>query len=272
MRIIPRSEWGFDGWRTQPAAVALSRRTEFFVHYEGPATGGRTGVAVPRAIHAYHKRSNGWSGIGYGWVVDQAGTIYEGRGWDLMAAHCPGRNDQWSVQVHIGGAERPSSAALHSVRWLYDEACRRAGRTLIKRGHRDGFSTACPGEPLYAWVKAGMPDPTPLPIDTPSTPSTPSTGGPLMALTDKQQDDLYNRVMGSIPAGSAEDRYNPDGSRARILDSGDGDYLRVTIEAQTAAIKALAATQGADPDKVIAAVENGVADALADLRIVKGQP
>ena len=30
------------------------------------------------------------------------------------------------------------------------------GGTLA-RGHRDGITTSCPGDPLYAWVRAGMP-------------------------------------------------------------------------------------------------------------------
>ena len=61
------------------------------------------------------------------------------------------------MQVHIGGDERPSAAALSATRNLYDEGCRRSGRTLAMRGHRDGIATTCPGEPLYAWVQAGMP-------------------------------------------------------------------------------------------------------------------
>lgn len=157
-RIIPRAEWGWDGWAGTPAVVPTSKRTEFFVHYEGgTSTRGAAGPGVPRTIHAYH-RSKGWAGIGYTWIVTQDGTIYEGRGWDLAGAHCPDHNTSaWSVQVHIGGDDRPSNAALASARWLYDQACARAGRSLAKRGHRDGISTLCPGEHLYAWVKAGMP-------------------------------------------------------------------------------------------------------------------
>ena len=115
-RIIPRAEWGWDGWAGTPATVPTSKRTEFFVHYEGPPTRGNGGPGVPRAIHAYHK-SVGWSGIGYSWVVTQDGVIYEGRGWDLSGAHCPNHNvSGWSVQIHIGGDETPSPAALASAR------------------------------------------------------------------------------------------------------------------------------------------------------------
>jgi hypothetical protein len=32
-----------------------------------------------------------------------------------------------------------------------------AGREI--KGHRDGYATSCPGEPLYRWVRAGAPRP-----------------------------------------------------------------------------------------------------------------
>lgn len=164
-KIIKRKAWGFDGWLggRPPAGgtVPVAERTEFYVHYEGGRPcGDQTGPSVPRAIHDFHKNGRGWAGIGYSWVVDQAGHIYEGRGWGYQEAHCPGHNrSAWSVQGHIGGDEQPSDAMLSAIRWLYDQCCRRAGRALAKRGHRDGFATECPGDPLYRWVEQGMPAP-----------------------------------------------------------------------------------------------------------------
>jgi hypothetical protein len=137
--------------------VPLSSRTEFFVHYDGAHHVTKTGYAVPRAIEAQHL-AQGWSGVGYHFVVDQAGNIYEGRGWTRQGAHCPGHNVSGiGVQIAIGGDQKPTEAALAACRALYDEACRKTGRTLAKKGHRDGIATQCPGSLLYAWVKAGMP-------------------------------------------------------------------------------------------------------------------
>ncbi|MCX5266096.1 peptidoglycan-binding protein [Streptomyces sp. NBC_00199] len=174
--IVSRATWGATPWAGTPDTIALSQRTEFFVHYDGAAHINRTGYAVMRAIEAEHL-GNGWSGVGYNFVVDQAGTIFEGRGWTLQGAHCPGHNVTGiGVQIAIGGDQEPSAKALAAARALYDEACRRTGRTLAKRGHRDGYATLCPGSKLYKWVQAGMPaqgyEPT-----TPDGPSSPSTGG-----------------------------------------------------------------------------------------------
>ncbi|MFH8530449.1 peptidoglycan-binding protein [Streptomyces tendae] len=162
VKIISRATWGATPWdrdptSSGPAHVALSQRDEFFVHYDGANHITRTGYAIPRAIEAEHL-ANTWAGIGYNFVVSQAGEIFEGRGWDRQGAHCPGHNVTGiGVQIAIGGDQEPSEAALAACRALYDEACRKVGRTLAKKGHKDGIATQCPGAKLYAWVKAGMP-------------------------------------------------------------------------------------------------------------------
>lgn len=177
MQIITRDQWGFSGWldNSPPAKVALSQRTEFFVHYEGGQHTTSTGVAAPRAIHAYH-RGQGWAGIGYSYVITQDGTIYEGRGLDYQGAHCPDHNiSGFGVQLHIGGDQQPTDAALAACVDLYDHLCRLTGRTLAKRGHRDGFATECPGPVLYPWVQAGMPRPNSAPTPPPKEPAVPTS-------------------------------------------------------------------------------------------------
>ncbi|WP_406412047.1 peptidoglycan-binding protein [Streptomyces halstedii] len=179
--IISRAAWGAKPWDNNPqssgpATVALSQRREFFVHYDGATPITRTGAAVPRAIEAQHL-AQGWAGIGYNFVVTQAGEIFEGRGWTRQGAHCPGFNvSGLSVQIAVGGDQEPSAAALAACRALYDEACAKTGRALAKKGHRDGIATLCPGSILYAWVQAGMPATgyTPAPGGGGTAPSTPA--------------------------------------------------------------------------------------------------
>jgi len=171
LTIHSRIEWGFPGWADPtrpPASVPDSARTEFFTHYEGAAPTRNAGAQAMRAIDAVH-RARGWAGIGYNHVVMQDGSVWEGRGWALVGAHCPDHNTTgYGVQVHVGGDQQPSPAALRTCRALYDEACRRAGHRLAMRGHRDGYPTECPGPALYRWVQAGMPAPTIPPPPTPT--------------------------------------------------------------------------------------------------------
>ncbi|MFJ4908460.1 peptidoglycan-binding protein [Streptomyces sp. NPDC093249] len=167
MKIVTRAQWGAKPWAGTPNSVPLRSRTEFFIHYDGATPVSRTGHAIMRAIEAGH-RAQGWSGVGYNWVVDQAGTIYEGRGWGLQGAHCPDHNvSGLGVQIAIGGNQKPSPKALAAARALYDEACRKTGRTLARKGHKDGIATACPGPTLYSWVRAGMPAGEYKPAPTP---------------------------------------------------------------------------------------------------------
>lgn len=122
------------------------------MHYsEGPTD------QSPRSIQDFHQDGRGWVDIGYNFLVDVSGRIFEGRGWEVSGAHAPGHNVSGIGVCMIGRDGDATPAAKAAIRWLYDEACRLAGRRLKMLGHRDVFATDCPGDELYAWVRAGMP-------------------------------------------------------------------------------------------------------------------
>src|SRR5207253_11363596 len=77
-RIISRSEWGADQreLRWTPAYAPVRK---FALHHMATADGGATPAAALRAIYHYHAVSLDWGDIGYNYVVDRAGNIYEGR-------------------------------------------------------------------------------------------------------------------------------------------------------------------------------------------------
>lgn len=174
MRIIPRSEWGARPARSR-TTVDRSRRRTFVLHYDDARPTTRTGPAVPQDIQRYHMDSNGWGDIGYNFVIDQAGNIFEGRGWDTLGAHAgtAGNAEGVGVQIHIGGDQQPSAAALASARWLHQQATARFGRTLTLKGHGDYMSTSCPGGPLRAIVRNGFPAAKPAPSPAPKPAPTP---------------------------------------------------------------------------------------------------
>lgn len=151
MDIISRAGWGARAARSR-STVSWSQRTEFIVHYsEGP-----TDQSV-RSIQDFHMDGRGWADIGYNFLVDVSGRIYEGRGWLVVGAHAPDHNTPGIGVCMIGRDGDATAAAKRSIRWLYDEAVRRAGRRLRMLGHREVYATSCPGDELYAWVRAGMP-------------------------------------------------------------------------------------------------------------------
>lgn len=116
---------------------------------------GNTNEDVSAAtVHRWH-RNQGWSGIGYHYLIRKDGTIEQGRPRDTVGAHCYGEN--WhTVGVNIVGnfqEAEPEPAQLESAKRLLAALCRNyglePGRNTIF-GHRDFNSTACPGNNLYA--------------------------------------------------------------------------------------------------------------------------
>ncbi|MBV9291289.1 MAG: N-acetylmuramoyl-L-alanine amidase, partial [Frankiales bacterium] len=153
-----------------------------FIHHTDNAN-GYSRAAVPgiiRSIYAYHVNSNGWCDVGYIFLVDRFGRIWEGRYGGItkavVGAHTGGFNtDSFGVSL-IGTftSHAPSSAMLRAVdklfAWKLGTAYRdprgksqltagsfsgsrfAAGRTVTfdtVSGHRDADFTDCPGGAAY---------------------------------------------------------------------------------------------------------------------------
>lgn len=148
--VIRRGEWGAG------PARGVSRVSwnlaDLWVHYTG---GGVPGASLEsekqmvQSIQEYHQNSNGWADIGYSYLIAPSGRIFEGRGFGVSGAHCPGHNSEPSVCVMWeDGTRLPPAAALMSVQDL----ARMLSKARLK-GHRDGYSTSCPGAAIYRWVE-----------------------------------------------------------------------------------------------------------------------
>lgn len=158
-----RSTWGARSPKKPSIRVAPADRTEFFNHYDGGHPLGLAGkphsacLEQVRKDQAFHMDGNGWSDIGYNGLVCPHGRAIEGRGIDAIGAHCPDHNTTgYGFQFMVGGNETPTPAAYSRMAKLYADCVARSGHALAKKGHRDGFATACPGDIVQAWVKAGM--------------------------------------------------------------------------------------------------------------------
>lgn len=170
MAIITRAQWGARKARAV-TPVYWTPGGAAWVHYRGASVGSPIPAtpageaAEMRAIQRYHQDGHGWNDIGYSYVVFPSGRVYEGRGRNVLASHCPGHNTEMGVcLIWDDGARRPPAVALNAVLDLARSLDR---RTL--RGHRDGYSTSCPGDAIYSWVVANraVGRPRPVPVATP---------------------------------------------------------------------------------------------------------
>lgn len=220
--------------------VPLRERTAVMVHYHGLPPHNQKGTAVPHEVESIHLH-NRWNGIGYNFLVDMDGVVYEGRGVDLQGAHCPGWNyNAWGVYVAVGVGQEPTPAALRAVRDLYDHLCEVAGRELRKMGHRDGKATSCPGDYLYEWVHKGMPRPGGKAPAAPKYKQAevllqedgvlgPKTISKLQVVFRTPVDGKLDGVQDGVLVGEHHNEGDPDASSpctAKIQHRLNGDYAR----------------------------------------------
>lgn len=123
---------------------------QIVIHHTGNPTDDDLSA---ESIHESHK-AQGWSGIGYHFVIRKDGTIELGRPMDTIGAHAYGENSH-TIGIHVCGnfeEAEPTPQQIEScailVAWLSEEYGVKVNRSNVV-GHRDLMATACPGESLY---------------------------------------------------------------------------------------------------------------------------
>lgn len=117
-------------------------------------TGERDIDASAEQIHDWHI-NQGWSGIGYHFVIRKDGTIEIGRPEWAVGSHAYGENSH-TLGIHLSGdfeTAYPSQAQLTACAELVRDLCKDYGIACDREhivGHCDLMSTDCPGKNLYA--------------------------------------------------------------------------------------------------------------------------
>ena len=183
--VITRAEWGANE-AIRRAAPRYADAVHFAIvhHTAGSnAYSASQSAAIVRAIEVYHVKGNGWNDIGYNFLVDKYGQIFEGRYGGMtrpvIGAHAQGFN-VGSVGIAVIGDYQAATvtpaarAALVSLlAWRLDLAHvdplsrvvrvstgnprYPAGKAVTLNaisGHRDTYPTSCPGSSLYAQLPA----------------------------------------------------------------------------------------------------------------------
>jgi hypothetical protein len=178
-KIIARSSWATASCRPRVPAV-FGAVDLAFVHHTVSSNSYRPSqsAGMVRSICLFHKYGNGWNDIGYNFVVDRYGQVFEARagGIDeaIVGAQAGGYNvystgvallgnfsyggplrrafdalaEQLAWKLAVHGVELPGTVTVQVTRTGAPYSRYRAGaRVRLNRvsGHRDADSTTCPG-------------------------------------------------------------------------------------------------------------------------------
>jgi hypothetical protein len=166
--IIPRSAWGAkpaNPARMTPLRGSWSRIT---VHHSAEGSSDPNGASLSdskrtvRLIQKYHTEDPGhlWGDIGYHFLIDSSGRIFEGRELRWQGAHAGGANGANNRQnigiCMLGNFESasPRTEALTSLTLLLDDLRDQYGIPASRVYPHSNFGgTACPGQPLTRFLK-----------------------------------------------------------------------------------------------------------------------
>lgn len=209
--VVSRTGWGCpDGQNAPLWSPQYTTITHFIVHHTATPNTDTDWAARVRSIWHYHTNTLGWGDIGYNYLIDPNGVIYEGRagGDGSIGAHFSCMNSKTMGIALIGTftSVNPSNNALNSLKnllawkatilninptgWGYHNP---SALTMWNiSGHRDGNSsiygcpsgTTCPGDVLYHLLPSIRNDvanlivptltPTPTSTNTPTPTRTPT--------------------------------------------------------------------------------------------------
>ncbi|MDE3070959.1 MAG: N-acetylmuramoyl-L-alanine amidase, partial [Acidobacteriota bacterium] len=181
--IIARRVWAGDSSHPSVAPEYGAVRMGFVHHTENPNGYGPAEVpAMLRAIYVFHRFARGWDDIGYNFVIDLYGRIFEARAGGIdepVAGAQAGGYNGVSTGVAVLGTfsstpiSAPARRALeHLLAWkLALHGAPAQGRVVVRvnpagavysrypanarvalpriAGHRDADTTECPGDVLY---------------------------------------------------------------------------------------------------------------------------
>ena len=178
--VISRDLWCTDPLCDEPGELTYYPVSHLIVHHTVTGNNGGDSAAIVRAIWYYHAVTLGWQDIGYHYLVDAAGAIYEGHagGDDVIGIHASAANTGSMGVALLGTFNGPDEdppgiapppamldSAAEILAWKADQKDidvfdaghlpNVAWGLPYLMGHRDAFgATLCPGDQAHAALPA----------------------------------------------------------------------------------------------------------------------
>jgi N-acetylmuramoyl-L-alanine amidase len=256
--MITRARWGADERiRRGPPSYASTVRAAFVHHTVQANTYSKAdSAALVRADYVYHVKTRGWNDIGYNFLVDRFGQVFEGRYGGatraVVGACTAGFNTSTSCVALLGTftATRPPApmmgALTRLLAWKLDlghvdpqgttvltsaggGTSRYAKGTRVRlrtiSGHRDTSFTSCPGDAAYrllpglrvAVARTGLPK---IYGGAPNAGAVDPLAGSTVTLAPRFSQAVRWAAVAATPAGSVLRRWSGTGAAARIVWNG----------------------------------------------------
>jgi hypothetical protein len=183
--VIARAQWHADESIVRAPPYYADAVHLALVHHTAGSNAytAAQSASIVRAIEVYHVKGNGWNDIGYNFLVDKYGQVFEGRGGGMtravIGAHAEGFNVGTAGVAVIGDYSSATvtpaarAAIVSLLAWRLDldhvdplssvvristgNPRYPAGKAVTLRAisaHRDVYPTSCPGTSLYAQLPA----------------------------------------------------------------------------------------------------------------------
>jgi hypothetical protein len=160
--IIPREVWSNDPEINNPNRLVWDpyyyKVNKIVIHHTATDKDNPIDPIIRmRSIYNYHRITCGWGDIGYNYLIDQYGNIYEGKlGGDEAKGYHAGSANANSIGISLIGDFTnvlPTQAAQDALVRLIAEKASLFDFTpnylSTVYGHRDVAATGCPGNAFY---------------------------------------------------------------------------------------------------------------------------
>jgi len=137
----------------------MGRISRLTIHHEGwtPvwfSDARQTGERIEQ-VRRIHVRDRGWGDIGYHYIIDRAGRVWQGRDPRFQGAHVGGANEHNLGVMLLGNfdRQRPSDAQFDTMVRTVHALTRQYGIDARQvYTHQELRPTACPGKALQPRV------------------------------------------------------------------------------------------------------------------------
>ncbi|MFO0493215.1 MAG: peptidoglycan recognition family protein [bacterium] len=162
--VIPRREWTRAGVARPGSINAMNGISRLTVHHDGmnvfTSTGYSQCAARVEQIRLSHNSRNAtgggtWADIGYHYIIDAGGRVWEGRSTAYQGAHVQDKNEHNLGVLCMGNFEQqsPTSAQMAQLDRFIASQMRQYNIPLSRvYTHRELNPTECPGRNLQQYM------------------------------------------------------------------------------------------------------------------------